>query len=133
MENFDPQVSSLIINLIQAAVLALIGILAFGAKKLVSLGAEWLELKMGTEKYTVLKSYATTVVRAIAQSPATKDMVGWQKFQMASGQIASFAQSKGFDIDAEDVGNLIEEAVQIMKTELGENHVIWDLLEDEAE
>lgn len=129
---FDAAVSELIVQVVMAVALALVGVAAFGLKKLVAVGVSWLEVKIGVDRFAMLKTYTDTIVRALAQSPITKDLIGDAKKELAMSQISQFARSKGFDISPEDIDNLIEEAVQVMKAELGDGY-LWDLFENEED
>lgn len=77
----------------------------------------YVEAKVGTEEMLKLKSWATTVVRALAQSPVFEKLTGAEKKELAIIQMMQFAERMKIDLSYEQADRFIEEAVQVMKSE----------------
>ena len=110
----------LIQNLLFALITAIVGVIAWGLRQVISIGLLYLQKKIGFTNYELLLKNASTIVRALAQSPATELWDGEQKKQYAMNKLIQFAKGMNIDVSAEDADKLIEEAVQIMKAEIGE-------------
>jgi hypothetical protein len=104
-------------NLLSALVLAVVTILVFSAKQGISLGMKYLEAKMGLQNTVMLKDFVSTIVRFLEQSPVFKKLTGADKKERAISEIITWAEARGIPIDRAYIDKLIEEAVQVMKTE----------------
>ena len=112
MEYITPE---LVQKLIEIVFLIVVSILGYGAKKLVSMGETYLDAKLGAANFGLLKSFATTVVRGIEQSPAYKTWDGAKKKETAMVAIADFADDHGIPVDDAFLDHVLEEAVKEMK------------------
>lgn len=104
-------------NLLSALVLAVVTILVFTAKQGISLGMKYLEAKMGLQNTLMLKDFVSTIVRFLEQSPVFKELTGADKKERAISEIITWAETRGIPVDRTYIDKLIEEAVQVMKTE----------------
>ena len=104
-------------NLLSALVLAVVTILVFTAKQGIALGMKYLEAKMGLQNTVMLKDFVSTIVRFLEQSPVFKELTGADKKERAISEIITWAEARGIPIDRAYIDKLIEEAVQVMKTE----------------
>lgn len=80
----------------------------------------YMSTKAGADHWNFLKSLAATVVAALEQSPAYRDWDGSKKKEAAMMQLIQLAAKYGITIGSEQLSNLIEEAVQLMKVDLGD-------------
>ena len=104
-------------NLLSALVLAVVTILVFTAKQGITLGMKYLEAKMGLQNTLMLKDFVSTIVRFLEQSPVFKELTGADKKERAISEIITWAEARGIPVDRTYIDKLIEEAVQVMKTE----------------
>ena len=107
--------AELVRNLIEAVALVMISLLGFGARRLVVIGEQYLNAKIGVSKTEMLKGYALTVVRALEQSPAYREWDGAKKKEMGLVALQNYAQQHGIPADAIFFSHVIEEAVKLMK------------------
>ncbi len=114
METVSPE---LIQKLIEIVALVIISILGYGMKKLVTMGEAYLDAKLGTSKVDLLKGFALTVVRALEQSPVYQNWDGAQKKENALVALASFAQKNDIPVDDAFLDHVLEEAVNVMKSQ----------------
>lgn len=117
----------LLVRIIEIVVLALVGILAVGAKGLVSVGVKYLESKIGSDQFESAKSIISTVVRAIEQSPQYEDLLGSEKKEQVILRASQWLRDSGLNVSDELLDQLIEEAVQVMKSEYGEGIILNEL------
>jgi hypothetical protein len=110
----DPQ---LIQNLIVDVILALVGVLAFGARGLVQVGIEYLHAKLGDQNFKSISSYADMTVRFLEQSPAFQELTGDKKKELAIIEILKFCEQKKLPVDRTLIDKVIESAVQIVNAE----------------
>ena len=108
----------LVRNLIEAAALAIIGLLAFGLRQLVVIVILYLRQKLGLERLLEMKEIAQTVVRTLQQMPVFEALDPAQKKEMALVALVQYAEGHNIPVDRPLIDKLIEEAVQIMKAEL---------------
>ncbi len=108
---------TLVTNLLFALITAIVGLLAYAGKQLITIGLLYLQKKIGVSEYDLLLKNASTVVRFLSQSPATELWDGAQKKQYAINTILNFAEKMKINVNYDTVDQLIEEAVQVMKTE----------------
>jgi len=111
---------ALLQNLLFALITAIVGALAWGLRQLISIGLMYLQKKIGSTNYDLLVKNATTLVRALEQSPATELWNGEQKKQFAINKMIEFTDLMKIDVALGDIDRLVEEAVQIMKSEMGQ-------------
>lgn len=118
---------ALIDNLISALVLAIVGVIAYGLRSLVTVGVLYLKEKLGTTKYAQLITFASTTVRALEQSPVSNMWLGDHKKQYAMEKLQAFADYINYPIEGEMIEDLVEEAVQIMNSEIQKIDLFEDL------
>jgi len=111
---------TLVQNLLFALITAIVGVLAWGLRQLITIGLVYLQKKIGNTDYDLLIKNATTIVRFLAQSPATELWNGEQKKQFAINKLIEFGDAMKIDMSGEEADQLIEAAVQIMKSEFGQ-------------
>jgi hypothetical protein len=118
----------LVNQLVQAGLALAFFALAYFAKTGVKIAAAYLEEKAGTDKFLMLKELAVTIVRSLQQTEAFKDLDGSEKKQKALVFLYNQASALGIEIDTELLSHMIEEAVQMMKAELGSDELISEFL-----
>jgi hypothetical protein len=106
-------------RLIEAVVLAIVSLLAFVLRQVAVIGIAYLQQRLGVEQLAELKEIAQTVVRTLAQSPIFEALDPARKKEMAVVDIVTYCENHGLPVDHGLIDRLIEEAVQIMKAELG--------------
>ena len=104
-------------KLIEVVALVVISVLGYGLKKLVTIGEVYLDAKLGASKMDMLKGFATTVVRALEQSPAYAQWDGAKKKENALVAIANFAEKNNIPVDNAFLDHVLEEAVSVMKSQ----------------
>ena len=109
----------LVVRLIEIVVLALVGVLALGARGLVTVGIKYLEGKVGVDNFATAQSFVMTIVRAVEQSPEFRDLLGSEKKEQVILRVSQWLQDSGIAISEEQLDKLIESAVQIMQAEYG--------------
>jgi hypothetical protein len=109
----------LVQHLIEALALVLVGVLAVALRGVVKVGITYLESKIGSEKFNLLKDYTQTIVRYLEQSPVFTELDGTKKKEQAISLITAWAKEHNLPITHELCDQIIEEAVQIVNTELG--------------
>lgn len=105
-------------NLLEAAAIALIGIIAYGARALITVGVEYLKTRLSASQYQLLQAFAATTVRTFQQSPAFENLDSEKKKELAIIAVTQYAEGHHLPISRELCDKVIEEAVQVMKTEL---------------
>jgi len=105
--------------LISALILCVVGVLSYSLKKAVDVGITYIQAKLGASQMQLFRDMASTVVRNLQQNPAFKDLEGSLKKERAILEMTDYAGKIGLPVDHSFVDKLIEEAVQIMNTELG--------------
>ena len=116
----------LVQNLIQALTLVLAGILATAVAAAARIAIKFLKSKLTAEQYGFLKEGATTVVRYIEQTSAWNSLLadGAAKKEAALLQLTAWAEGHGVPLTYDLADRIIEEAVNIMNSELAEIEVI---------
>jgi len=116
----NTQVSLALSTLLQAVLpLLLATIVGIGSFYLHKLNT-YLSGKAGADNWNFLKSLTGTVVSALEQSPAYQSWDGTKKKEAAMMQIIQLAAKYGIVITSDEISNLVEEAVQLMKVDLGD-------------
>lgn len=111
----------LIVQVVYVAGLVIVSVLAYYVKKGIDVATEYLNARIGSDRIIALKDYVSTVVRSIEQSPVFSQWGGEEKKEYAIGVVRTYAERNGLDISYEKVDMFIEEAVQIMKSQLNED------------
>lgn len=101
-------------DLVSAVALAIVGLLAFAFKGLITVGVIFLKSKIGVSNTELLKGFVATTVRFLEQSPAFKDLSSPEKKERAIAEVVAYCQSHGLPIDHDFIDKLIEEAVSLM-------------------
>jgi hypothetical protein len=101
-------------NLLLALITAVIGILAFAARGLITVGVAYLNSKVGVQKTDMLKSFVVTTVRFLEQSPVFKELTGAEKKERAIVEITQWCIKNNLPVDRAFVDKVIEEAVHVM-------------------
>ena len=101
--------------LLETALLALVAVLAFGLRGLISLGFKVLERKMGESNFLMLKEFAVTMASSLEQNPAFADYAGEKKKELAIVAITQWCKDLGIPVDVELIDRVIEEAVKHLK------------------
>lgn len=104
-------------NLLYAVVTASVGLIAFVARGLITIGIEYLKVKVGNEKFTALSMFAQTVVRFLEQSNVFEALDGDKKKELAIVAITQYAEAHNLPIDRELIDKIIEASVRIVKKE----------------
>ena len=112
----DPTLTSALQGLLTAVVLAIVALLTFALKKVVTLGQLYLEQKLGSATYNFLKDYAATTVRFLEQTPIFKDFTGPEKKEYAITEVVIWCQQHNLPVDHDLIDKLIEEAVNVMNS-----------------
>ncbi len=104
-------------NLLYAVVTAAVGLIAFVARGLLTIGIEYLKVKVGNEKFAALSMFAQTVVRFLEQSNVFETLDGAKKKELAIVAITQYAEAHNLPIDRELIDKIIEASVRIVKKE----------------
>jgi CRISPR/Cas system CMR-associated protein Cmr1 (group 7 of RAMP superfamily) len=109
----DEAIKTLLVALLQL-VAALVGI---GALWVFKAGVAKLKLSMQAEQYEMVRGYVNDVIRYFDQADYL-NIDNWEKKERALIQIAEFSQQHGLDITVDEIDQMIEAAVQTMKSEV---------------
>lgn len=101
-------------TLLLATITAAISLITLAGRGLLSVGITYLNSKIGVQKTDMLKSFATTTVRFLEQSPIFKDLPGAEKKERAILDVLTWCQANRLPIDRAFVDKVIEEAVHLM-------------------
>jgi hypothetical protein len=101
-------------TLLLATITAAISLITLAGRGLLSVGIAYLNSKIGVQKTDMLKSFATTTVRFLEQSPIFKDLTGAEKKERAILDVLTWCQVNRLPIDRAFVDKVIEEAVHLM-------------------
>ena len=118
MENFWEVVSPAFLQLLSAVVMAIVAVAIVGIGALQKKAEAYLVAKLGNEQMLALKEFASTIVRALSQSPAWQGLAGDEKKELAIIAVANWAKEHNLPITHEYLDSLIEEAVQKLKAGL---------------
>ena len=112
----------LVANLIEALALVLAGIVSVVIAGFGKIAIAYIKAKMTSEQYDFLKKGAATIVRFIEQTALWDDLLkeGSAKKERAMLLITEWAHEHGIPLTYELLDRIIEEAVNIMNSELGE-------------
>ena len=102
-------------QLVSAVVLAIVSLIAYALKGLVSVGITYLQKKIGQSNFELLQGFTKTIVSFFEQSPVFREMLGEEKKQRAILEITQFCAAHNLPIDHELIDKLIEEAVLQVK------------------
>jgi len=105
--------------LISALVLALVGTVSYFLKQLVDMGIVYMKAMLSASNVQLVRDMASTIVRSLEQNPAFSDLPGSLKKERSIVALTDYAEKIGLPVDHTFVDKTIEEAVQIMKTQLG--------------
>jgi hypothetical protein len=72
---------------------------------------KYLRAKYGSEKTELMKSVATSVVRAIEQDAYITQLVGPEKKERALAELDMILRKYGYQLDFDELDRMIEEAV----------------------
>jgi hypothetical protein len=104
----DPQVFQ---QLVLAVILAIVSLLAYALKGLVSVGISYLQNKLGQTNFQLLQSFVGATVSFLEQSPAFQSVVGEEKKQRAISEIVKFCEDHKLPVDEALIDKLVEQAV----------------------
>jgi len=110
--------SELITEFVSVVGLILVSVITYFLKKGIDALMEYLKEKIGIEKVDMIKSQVNTVVRFLEQNPAFGEWGGEQKKEYALGVMQAFANKYGVEVSYEQLDRFIEEAVQVMNSQL---------------
>jgi hypothetical protein len=110
----DPVVTQIVQNLTLAIVAAVLGLIAYGGRKLIDIGVVYVTQKIGAERVVELKEVASTFVKTLEQSPLYKDLTGEAKLEQAIVWVADYCDKHNLPYDADFVHKAVEEAVHAM-------------------
>ena len=112
----------LVQNLIQALVLVLVAVLVGFLSRFALVAVRYIKAKMTAEQFAMAKSFATTVVRFVEQSSAWDDALkdGTAKKERALLEMSTWATERNIPLTFELADKIIEEAVNVMKSEFAE-------------
>lgn len=110
----------LVVEILLVVITALMGLVVFGGRQLITLLNAYLAKKLGLEEYAALKEFAETQVRALMQSPAWKDLASSEKKEMAMVAMYEYTQKRNIAISREQLDALVEATVQRVKAEFGQ-------------
>ncbi|MGD0002867.1 MAG: phage holin [Anaerolineaceae bacterium] len=105
--------------LISALILCVIGSLSYFLKQAADMSIAYMKTKMSATNVQLFRDMASTVVRSMEQNSAFKDLAGSLKKERAIVAMTDYAVKIGLPVDTAFVDKMIEEAVQIMNTDLG--------------
>jgi hypothetical protein len=105
-------------QLVVAVAVAIVSLVAFAFRGLVSVGITYLQNKVGQSGYEMIQGFVKTVVSFFEQSPVFKDLMGEEKKQRVILEVVKFCQDHNLPIDHELIDKLIEEAVLQVKKDL---------------
>lgn len=122
MDNIVSEVlaSDLMAQFIQAAILAAVLVATVTLRQVASRAMDYLQQKMGREKFDEMVAFADMAVRNLEQSGLFKGLDGTQKKQNAIMHIKRRLDEIGLDMSEQDIDALIEASVHVVKTELVE-------------
>lgn len=106
-------------SLLEATIIAVVTILVFVLKNVATLAITWLKVKIGDANVGVLKGLASTVVHFLQQSPAFEALDTDKKKEYAINYLTQKCVELGLPFTHDDIDKVIEEAVSLMKSELG--------------
>lgn len=112
----------LVANLIEALALALAGVISVVVAGLAKIVIGYIKAKMTAEQYDFLKQGAATIVRFIEQTSLWDDLLadGTAKKERAMLLVTEWAYENGIPLTYELLDRIIEEAVNIMNSEMGD-------------
>jgi len=112
----------LVQNLIEALALVLVGIITTAIAVVGRAAIGYIKSKMTAETYAFLKSGAATIVRFIEQSSLWDDLLsdGAAKKERAMLLVTAWAREHKIPLTYDLLDRIIEEAVNIMNSELGD-------------
>ena len=116
MSTLDPAVTTAVQSLLTAVVLAIVALLTYALKNVVSMGQLYLEQKLGSATYKFVKDYAATTVRFLEQTPIFKELTGPEKKEYAITELVIWCQQHNLPVDHDLIDKVIEEAVNVMNS-----------------
>ena len=108
-------------QLILAVALAIVSLIAFAFRSLLSLGITYLRAKLGESNFQRARDYADVVVKMLEQSPAFSQFDGAKKKELAILSVLQWSEKNHLPIDRELCDKVIEAAVQ----ELNAGKIQW--------
>jgi hypothetical protein len=118
----DPLIGSILSSAIQQIVTALVMACVLVTTTAVGLlakkGLAYLQVKLGSSQLDSLKGIAQLVVRSLEQNPVFKDLDPATKKEKAVLAISTWCEKNKVPVTYEFVDSLIEEAVQLMNSEI---------------
>ena len=114
----DPILQAALQSLISALAVAVAAFVGYLLKGLAAAGLAYLKTKLSATQLSFVKEFASTMVRALKQSPTYQEFTNADKLGLAIVQITQFANEHGIMLGEAEVRNIIEEQVQIMKSQL---------------
>jgi hypothetical protein len=107
-------------QLILAVALAIVSLLCFAMRELITLGIAYLRAKLGQTQYDRVRAFADTIVKAVEQSPIYQDFTGDKKKELARVAVVQFAKEHNLPIDEALFDKFIEAAVKEMNGQIGQ-------------
>jgi hypothetical protein len=119
-------------QLILAAALAVVSLLAWAMRELIAVGIAYLRSKLGETEYNRLRGYAGDVVKALEQSPIYTSFDGAKKKELAKVAVVQWAKAHNLPIDEALIDKFIEAAVKEMNDQTAQIEWSAELLDGEA-
>lgn len=107
-------------QLILAVALAIVSLVFWAIRELVSVGIAYLRAKLGQTNYERLHQFASTAVKAVEQSPIYKDFTGDKKKELVKVAVLQFAEAHKLPVDEALCDKFIEAAVQEMNGQMSQ-------------
>ena len=114
-------------QLIAAGALAIVSLIAFAFRSLITLGIAYLKAKLGENNFQRVRSYADVIVKMLEQHPAFKYFDGAHKKEMAIMAVLQWAEKNSLPIDRELIDKFIEAAVLEMNSQMGK--IEWPMID----
>lgn len=110
--------TDLLQQLILAVSLAIVSLVFWALRELITVGIAYLRAKLGQTNYERLRQFASTSVKAVEQSPIYKDFTGDKKKELVKVAVLQFAEAHALPIDEALFDKFIEAAVQEMNGQI---------------
>jgi hypothetical protein len=119
-------------QLILAVALAIVSLVFWALRELVSLGITYLKSKIGQSQYERVMDFASMAVKAIEQTPIYQDFTGEKKKELARVAVVQFAQEHHLPIDEALFDKFIEASVKEMNAQMGQIDWVGEIIEGPA-
>lgn len=116
MLDLNPLFQDLLSNVVQILAIVVAGFVVAGIRA----GLKYVQVRMSREQYGFLKDAADTTVRYVEQLGVWDEAMqeGARKKERALAMLVSFAQERSLPITHEFASRLLEEAVNVMNSQL---------------